>query len=327
MSITRREFITTTAALAASAALPRVAEAAVPASPYAPGSYFTSDVRGAAINVTRTAAFRAFMKTHPDQKSTAYPVIRGVGGNKWGMPYAVGTASDPVWKLSGGSLPAACADLRTAGFRAPAWLGETFTGTSDSPMVVYDEVTGQTVWAAGVSKGVGYTVNCTRAAGRFMHGTNGLDRRNPASNGPKNERSRGAIPDAMVIRRDLVDRGIAAGTGLGHVLHCFFVETLTADRFKSPMVGTESSKNGWGAEGERLRIRPDLDLSTRITNPVGLVIARTLQESGMYLGDNSGSLTALKAEQVTATRNPWTGLSISATCLKGITWDDFEVVA
>ena len=90
----------------------------------------------------------------------------------------------------------------------------------------------------------------------------------------------------MVIRRDLLDRGVANNTGLGHVLHLFFVETKTTDGFASPMVGAESSKTGWGAEGERIRIAPGIDLASRGLTGACLAIARTLQENGAYLGDN-----------------------------------------
>lgn len=130
----------------------------------------------------------------------------------------------------------------------------------------------------------------------------------------------------MVIRRDLMDAALVAGTGLGHVLHAFLIETQTADGFRHPMVGCENDKHGWGAEGERIAIHPDLALSTRGMSPVGLVLARTLQTHGAYIGDNAGSGSCLKAEQSSSTRNPWAGLTITADSLKGVTWDDFVVL-
>jgi hypothetical protein len=158
-----------------------------------------------------------------------------------------------------------------------------------------------------------------------MHASNGLDRRNPKSNNTLNFRSRGAIPDAMVIRRDLVDAGIAAGTGLGHVLHMFLVETNSAAGFCHPMVGTESGKYGWGAEGQRLAIASDVNLTKRGLSPAALVIARTLQQHGAYIGDNAGGGSTLKAEQATSERDVWNGL-LNQASLKGITWNDFVVL-
>lgn len=330
--LTRRGFIVGTLATAGALAsgselLQGVAQAAeIQASPYSADAFFTSRIDAAPVDDVATVAFRSFMTTNATQKAYAYPLIRGIGSNRWGTPFAIGTASDPVWTLSGGTLPAACSDLRTVGFHAPAWLADTFTGTGDSPLLVLDQATGQSVWASGVSKGTGSVVKVGRSAGRFMHGTNGLDRRNPLSNGLKNERSRGAIPDAMVIRRDLVEQAKTNGTGLGHVLHCFFVETLAASKFCHPMTGAESGKYGWGAEGQRLRVKPSIDLASRVPNAEGLVIARTLQQHGAYLGDNAGSATGLKAEQQTAKRNPWLGSTIKSTSLAGLTWSDFEVV-
>jgi hypothetical protein len=263
------------------------------------------------------------MHTHPDQKDTPYPVIRGVGGNAWGTAYAEGSASDPVWRLTG-TVPSAVAQLQTQGFHAPEWFGAMLTGTSDSPFVVLDRGTGWSVWGAK-SRVVGDHLIQVAAAGLFEHTSNGLDKRNPASDSSLNFRSRGAIPDAMVIRKDLVDWGAGHGTDLGHVLHLFFVETDSTAGFRSPMVGAESGKVGWGAEGQRIAIDPTIDLTTRGLSPDALVIARTLQRYGAYLGDNAGGATSLKAEQENSVRDVWHG-ELQADSLRNITWDDFVVV-
>lgn len=290
---------------------------------YTPNSFFRSPVAGAPSAAARTAAFRTYMNNNAEQKGVAYPQINGIS-DAWGTAFALGVTSDPVWKLTG-NVPAACADLKTVGFHAPSWFGSMLTGTSDSPFVCIDTATGQSIWAAQTRVTATRTIN-VGAAGRFMHNTNGLDRRNPLSNGPKNERSRGAIPDGMVIRRDLLDHAIANNTGLGHVLHMFLVETKSSDGFCHPMTGTESPRNGFGAEGERIAISPTVNLTTRGMTPGGLAIARTLQQHGCYFGDNSGSKTALKAEQNSSTRNPWLGSGLNQHSLKGITWNDFVVL-
>jgi hypothetical protein len=291
--------------------------------PYGAGSYFRTPVSGT-VDTAATAAFHAFMRTHPDQQNWAYPLIRGVGGNGWGTAYAAGSASDPVWRLTG-SVPAEVAVLRTQGFHAPEWLGSVLTGTSDSPFVVLDRATGWTVWGAK-SAVVGDHLISVGAAGLFEHASNGLDRRNPAATSRLNFRSRGAIPDAMVIRKDLVDWALPRNGDLGHVLHLFFVETDSSAGFRSPMVGAESGKAGWGAEGTRIAISPAVDLESRGLSPAALVVARTLQRYGAYLGDNAGGPSSLKAEQENAGHPVWGG-ALRSDSLRGITWDDFVVVA
>ena len=294
--------------------------------PYSSDSYYRSLVDGVPVDPVRTQQFRAFMASHPEQSDTAYPVIKGVDGNDWGTPFAQGHAGDPVWKVRtiAGTVNAKNAILQTQGFRAPAWLGTAFTGTSDSPVAIMDVASGFTVFLTKASLAGGRLID-VESAGITWHSSNGLDYRNPRSNDARNFTSRGRISDAMVIRRDLVDRAIADDTDLGHVLQLFIVESSTAAGFTHPMVGTESSKFGWGAEGQRLAIRADIDLTTRGLSPAGLAIARTLQRHGMYVGDNAGGASSMKAEQDSAARPVWGDL-LHADSLAGITWSDFVVL-
>jgi hypothetical protein len=256
-----------------------------------------------------------------------YFKIRGTGGSSWGIAYAMADCSDPVYKVSG-SVPASQEHLRSVGFHAPASVWQNLPPSSDSPFLVIDRCGtsarpgGLSVWGQGASAS-GSTIN-VNYAGSFAHDSNGLDRRNPLSDSQLNERSRGVIPDSMAIRVDLLDHAIRSGTGLGHVLEVFWVETASAAGAVHPMVGAENGKAGWGAEGQRLRIKPGIDLASRpgcspTTNPVGLAIARTLQQHGAYLGDNSGSGSGIKTEQ----NANYPGLD--ADSLQGcMTWDDIE---
>ncbi len=290
--------------------------------PYSAGSFFTSELAGAPVDQRQTTAFRAFMAAHPDQKEVSYPLIRGVGGNRWGTVFAEGAASDPVWTLTG-SVPTEVGHLETAGFHAPESLGAQLTGTSDSPFVVLDRASGFSVWAAKAVVVSDHTIS-VGAAGLFMHDSNGLDRRNPRSDSAVNFRSRGAIPDAMVIRQDLMTKAVASEGDLGHVLHLFFVETDSAAGHVHPMVGHESGKAGWGAAGQRIAVSATADLSG--CSPHGLVLARTLQRHGAYLGDNAGGATSLKAQQ-DHEGTVW-GSSLTAHELNGcVDWDDFVVIA
>ena len=56
------------------------------------------------------------------------------------------------------------------------------------------------------------------------------------------------------------------------------------------------------------------------------MIARTLQHHGCYFGDNAGGPSTFKAEQENRGRPIWHGL-LRQDSLRGITWDDFVVLA
>jgi hypothetical protein len=262
-----------------------------------------------------------------------YPRIRGVGSNSWGIGYAEGQCTDPVWKFaSSATLPASQAFLASTGFHAPSNFADSLPVNNDSPIVVIDRCgssvrpSGFTVWGANVrydgtrvlkSGGDGNLVG-----GSFEHNSNGLDRRNPSKSSSLNERSRGIIPDSMLIRDDLLaaaEQGANGGT-LGHVLEMFWIETDSAAGHVSPMVGHENNKNGWGAEGQRIRVQESWQPPANCTGP-GLVIARTLQRYGAYLGDNSGSGSGIKAEQ----GSTYPGLTQDALgrCIK---WTDMQFI-
>ena len=96
------------------------------------------------------------------------------------------------------------------------------------------------------------------------------------------------------------------------------VEIDSIAGFVSPMVGAESGKIGYGAEGQRIRVKESWVPPAGCTGPA-LVIARTLQRYGAYLGDNSGSGSSLKMEQGT------TLPGLTPDALKPcVTWNDFE---
>ncbi len=273
------------------------------------------------------------MKTHPDQSDVPYPSINGVNGNKWGMVHDLADCSDPVWKikpsasLGAGANPEQWQSLTTsgAGFHADAGLGARLTGTSDSPMVVIDTCTGVSLWASNAVKGTGNVIS-VGSFGAFDHDSNGLDRRNPLSNSSVNERSRGVIPDSMMIRKDLMDYALATGTDLGHALEIFLAETDSSAGHVHPMVGDESGKYGFGAEGTRIAVSPSVNLAGRNCSPEALVLARTLQNYGGYIGDNAGNETTIKAEQETSTHPVWKGTLASDELAGCITWDDFVVI-
>ena len=292
--------------------------------PYSAESYFRSRVENAPVDAARTAQFIEFMRTAPEQAGISWPKVNM--NDSWAMSYHVGTATDPIWRLDGASADNSRLQiLTTQGFHMADSVADTFpTGTQDRPGLMVDPVFGYTVqFADAVLDKATRTITVSNA-GILWHNSNGLDYRNPRSDDSRNFTSRGRIIDSMVIRRDLLDGAIAKDTGLGHVLHLFFVETSTADGFQSPMVGAESGKFGWGAEGERIRLKPSIDLKARGLTGAALAVARTLQQNGAYIGDNSGSATQIKASQASA----YVGTNMSTDMFRDkISWDDFEVVA
>jgi hypothetical protein len=331
--LSRRGFVRAGLGVGALAAVPatwsadQAAQAATgsrrrPFLPYSRRSYFRSTVGDASVDHQRTSAFRAFMRNHPEQ-TFDYPRINGVGGNNWGHGVRDGRSQHPVWKLEG-SHHQKSDTLFTRGFHAPEWLGAMLTDTNDSPLCVVDRVWGFTMFCANAKLVGRHRIRATAAAVTH-HSSNGLDYRNPRSDDARNFTSRGRISDAMVIRNDLVRYGVHNDTDLGHVLHLFLVETKSRAGFRQPMVGQENGESGFGAEGERLAIASGIDLTERGLSPEGLVIARTLQRRGCYIGDNSGSASALKAQQENRRRPLWRG-RLKADSLHGIGWDDFVVL-
>ena len=294
--------------------------------PYSLDSFFRSPLPASTPVSATSAAEVAYAKA---QDSLSYLSIRGAHGVGWGIAYGLGTCSDPVYRIgAGGNLPASQEYLRTVGFHAPASTWQNIPQNTDAPFLVVDTCGssarphGSSIWGAGTSV-AGNTVTVS-TAGSFDHDSNGLDSRNPLSDSPLNERSRGVIPDSMVIRLDLLQWAIQHSSGLGHVLEVFWPGTSSAAGFASPMVGAEGGKTGVGAEGDRFRIKAGIDLAARpgcspTTNPVGLAIARTLQDNGAYIGDNSGSGAGIKTEE----NADFPGLT--ADSLRGcMTWDDIE---
>jgi hypothetical protein len=328
--LSRRDLLRIGAVTAAGAAAGVSGLAAGPAQaarrpflPYGPRSYFRRPLADPRIDWARTRAFRRFMASHPDQREIDHPRLSGVDG-EWGMPYAMGRERHPVWRLTG-DLNRWTELLGRRGFHAPAWLGDTLTGTSDSPFCVVDRASGFTVLAHRAER-VGDRLIRVDGAAITYHDSNGLDRRHRRSNDDRNYMSRGRISDAMVIRRDLVKHGITNRTDLGHVLHMFLVETRTADGHTGPMINQEKGKHGFGAQGERIAIAPGVDLRKRDLSPAAMVIARTLKNYGCYFGDNSGSSSRIKVEQETGGRQVWKGLGLHRDSLRGLSWEDFVVL-
>lgn len=267
-------------------------------------------------DTTQTAQMLNFVHTFVDQKGVSHPLLNGMNGNKWGMVHAWGVATDPLWHMAG-----------VPDFHAPEAFGSWLTNTSDSPFVVVDQAQGITVGGGKASVTGPHTITASGLA-YFVHGTNGVDRRRtaagifPKSDSTVNFSSRGRVPDTMLVTRAEADFALAHATGLGHPLEIFWAETDSNAGFKYPMVGAEGGKAGWGAEGQRIALKPTTDLSA--CNPMAKVIALTLEQNGAYIGDNAGGAAAIKVEQEATGHDVW-GTTLSQNDLSCITWDDFYV--
>lgn len=322
-----RMLTTALIAVATVIAMTTPASAGITQSRYTADSFFRSTTAGLPVDTARTTSFRAFMASHPDQggKGITWPKLQV--SKDWAMSYDYGDTGDRVWKLktpAGAAYTGRLAVLSTQGFHmSESTIATIPTGaTLDRPLVVIDRVWGYTLQffkaRFDTTTGVAYG----EAPGIMWHGSNALDYRNPRTTDTRNQTSRGRILESMVVTREELDAAVKANTGVGKVLHIFFVETKTTDGFVHPMTGAESSKNGWGAEGTRIGIDPKVDLVARGLTGHALAIARTLQENGGYLGDNSGSSTFVKLSQA----SHYTGTNITADVFKGkLSWNDFLV--
>ncbi len=299
---------------------------------YTSDAYLYSRANQFTVNPTRTAEFHTFMANHPDQRSITYPKINGiVPENMWGTTYhrAGKRSSAPIWRATGAAVRDKTAILGTQGIHVlDAVFTRVPTGTQDRPMLVIDDAFGYTAFMADVVPDFATRTFQVSSCGITWHGSNGLDYRNPLSDDPRNFASRGRLHDALVISPAAIKRVAKNGTGLGQVLQLFFVETNEDDGCVHPMVGYETGpeKQGWGAEGERLAIRADVDLIARGLTGEAWALARTLQTHGCYIGDNSGSSSQLKGEQASKTYLPYAGTNITPDCLKPLNWTDWEVL-
>ena len=182
------------------------------------------------------------MKTHPDQRSDLLPPHHRDDGNQWGTTTHVSSASDPVWRLKNPRRETQV--LATQGFHMADEVAQRVpTGAQDRPFLIVDPVFGYSLFCADVVPDRSDRTITVSASAVFRHASNGLDRRNPRSNEARNFASRGRIPDAMAIRPDLLKAGIANGTGLGHVLHAFFVETLTTAGHGTPWSAPRATRS------------------------------------------------------------------------------------
>jgi hypothetical protein len=305
---------------------------------YATQPLWTRPIPASAPVSSDNATFIAWEKAH---EPANFWKVRGPGTNPYGEPFGIGSCSDPVFKFAASAtLPSGQGFLATVGFHAPRAVFANMKANNDQPFVVMDKCgnssrpSGFSVWGANVVyDGTTTLKSATTTGGNLTGGsfdwrTNGLDSRNPASNAAAgvNMVSRGRPPDTMFVRDYLLQHPVADGT-IGYSPEVFFMETNSAAGFQSPLIDNENNKAGCGgsahpgicAEGQFVRIKPTKTFPSTCTGPA-LVLAKTLQVHGGYLGDNSGSGSGIKGESGT---NVLTADSLQ-NCM---TLDDLQIMA
>ena len=295
--------------------------------PYGANSWYQSKTAGLPVDNALTSSFHNFMATNAEQAKADFPKINLNEG--WSGHHFVQKADAPlapVWKLTGATNQdqPQFGPLRTQGMHiSDQVLQQIPSGNQDRLLVVYDYKNGFTAQFADVVPNFSTHTFTASIAGIFWHDSNGLDSRAPGGD-PRNWDSRGRIPDSMQVPLSELEAAKAAGTGLGRLMHIFFVETggNWNPCFVAPMVGCEQKHSGWGAEGTRIGIKPSVDLVARGITGEALVLARTLQDNGGIIGDNSGSATQLKV----GFPDEYNNTNLTTDYFQGkLSWNDFQV--
>jgi hypothetical protein len=78
-------------------------------------------------------------------------------------------------------------------------------------------------------------------------------------------------------------------------------------------------------EGARLQLNPSLDISRLNLKPAARIIAKALQEYGMFLGDGAGGIALYAENFVGRPKNLWKGI-LKETDLLGIPVEEFRVL-
>ena len=219
--------------------------------------------------------------------------LAGTEDNKWGQPVYWAGDGDPEYDVE---VDAPIVPPEMENLRIPA--GAEAADNNDGSMSIFDVGRGYTValteaeydratdtWSAG-----GATVTYLDS--------NGLHARTGQASDARNEGThRGNNAAVMMARIDEVEAG-----RIEHVLK-IASGPEASKRFVFPMVGSDGDSRQADAppQGLRLRIKPSVDLDALELDRQTLVIARAMQDYGVYIGD-SGSVTTLKLEDTRTSR-------------------------
>lgn len=242
-------------------------------------------------------------------------------GNSWGQPIYWAAPGDPEYDVEGVKYdrPPEISTMRIP-------QGARAADNSDGSMTVYDLERGYVVALTDADYDDGDdTWEASGATVTYLD-SNGLHAGTGLSDDSRNRGThRGNNGATMAVSWDEVRAG-----AVEHVLKVASGPEV-ADRFVFPMVGSDGDYTGDDpavpAQGQRFRIRPDVDLERLDLDPGALVIARALQDYGFYIGDSSG-VTALKLEDtVTEGRGRLWNLPPNALCELPFTSEYWDVLA
>ena len=196
--------------------------------------------------------------------------------------------------------------------------GATPASGNDGQIVIFDLPNNQVIGIhMAVHDAATDTWSTSGGLDRYMLDSNGLDNRVAGSDNPLNFGHRGIPASVRAVRVDEVKAG-----AINHRLECFW--WATADQHYWPMAGHETGKGGVVPEGIVARIKPGVNLDGKGLNPAARVIAKSLQQYGCTVGDNSGGNSRVKLE---ANEAAWTSLGITTDSLAPISWSEWEFVA
>lgn len=229
-----------------------------------------------------------YLRTGP-QSGEGCLRLAGADHNPWGQPVYWAKPGDTRYNLSGlpASRPPELSELRIPPKAEPA-------NNSDGSMTVYDLKAGYVTLLTDAKYDARTDTWSASGATVTYLDSNGLIVGTGQSDNPRNVGShRGNNGATSVVRLDMVKAGL-----VNSVLKVASGPEL-ANRAVFPMTGSDGdylgNDPGVPPQGLRLRINPNLNLNRMGLHPQALVIAKALQQYGMYLGD-SGGTTALKLE-------------------------------
>lgn len=251
-------------------------------------SWWNSPVPPSAPHNVNETAILNYLHTGPDSGEGCLR-LAGAQHNPWGQPAYWARPGDPTYDVQGlpKGAPPELRDLRIPRNSVPA-------DNSDGTMTVFDIRRGYVVLLTDASFDPATKQWSASGATVTYLNSDGLHELTGKADNPRNTGThRGNNGATSFVRWDMV----AAGA-VQNVLKIASGPEL-ADRAVFPMTGSDGDYRGTDPaippEGLRLRIKPSVDLDQLGLHPQALVIAKAIQQYGVYIGD-SGGATALKLE-------------------------------
>ncbi len=282
---------------------------------FTPDSFWNTPIPSDALADPRSDQIVAFLAA--DNRLEGCITLAGAERDEWGMPVYLSDGSSPEFAVESTkySVPSEFQSLRIPKDALPA-------ATSDAEMVIYDVERGyvtQLSKAAFSSETNTWTVTGGSIAYLDSNGIYGtIDGLGDPRNGGSFRGYNGAV--AAVSYDDVlagrVDNVLKIGVN------------SSRDEAMFPLINSDGDSLDPDApsQGQRLRIRADVDLAEYGLTGQALIIARGLQEFGAIIGDSTGGGVVLKLEDMkrAGTTGSW---SLDRTSLCSIPASDYQIVA